>query len=213
MSARRFDALVVDFGGVLTTSLQDAMVAFAQSMGIDFQDLVRAALGAYTGGEDSLVTDFETGKIAEEEFSREFARRLEELSGVRVDPENLIARLFNVRLEEDMFAIVARAREHGYKTALLSNSWGSDLYPRGRIDDVCEVVVISGEVGMRKPQPEIFRHTAAQLGVTPERCVFVDDHPGHLQAAEELGMTTVLHRDPARTIAEVEALLDIGTKQ
>ncbi|MDQ4026166.1 MAG: HAD family phosphatase [Actinomycetota bacterium] len=206
----RFDALVVDFGGVLTTPLQTAMVAFAQEMGIEMQHLVRAALGGYMGGEDALVFDFETGKISEEEFCTEFARRLGEYSGTPVDPSGLVTRMFSeLALEESMFAAVESARRAGLKTGLLSNSWGTGLYPHDRLADAFDVSVISGEVGLRKPDPAIFELTTARLGVAAERCVFVDDHPGHLASAAEAGMTTVLHREPARTIEELEALLGV----
>jgi putative hydrolase of the HAD superfamily len=207
----RFRALIVDFGGVLTTPLQDSMIAFAESIGIDVQDLARVALRAYAGSEDTLVTSFETGRISEQEFTLEFAQRLAQETGVEVDPERLVQRIFGgLRLEEGMLDAVARARGHGYKTALLSNSWGLDLYPTERLADLFDVTVISGEVGMRKPDPEIFEHTVTELGVEASECVFVDDHPGHLKAALELGITTVLHREPAQTIAELETLLGIS---
>jgi epoxide hydrolase-like predicted phosphatase len=210
MNTHSLKALVLDFGGVLTSSLNDAMQAFADAHGIEMQHLVRAALSAYMGEDDALVTDFEMGVISEGEFAEAFAARLVEYSGVHIEQEGLVDRLFEaIRLEEDMFELVERARNGGYQTALLSNSWGTGLYPRSRIDALFDVVVISGEVGLRKPDPDIFTLTVEQLGRKPEECVFVDDHPGHLVAAQEAGMTTVLHRDPAGTIREVEELLKL----
>ena len=206
----RYEALVIDFGGVMTTSLQNAMAAFAMSKGIELQDLVRAALSAYMGDEDDLVTDFETGRLSEADFSVAFAARLEEYSGVHVEHDGLVAGLFEaLDLEEDMFELVERSKSGGYKTALLSNSWGMGLYPIDRIRELFDVVVISGEVGLRKPDPEIFKLTVDKLGLEAAACVFVDDHPGHLKAAQEAGMTTVLHKSPAQSIPEVEALLDL----
>jgi putative hydrolase of the HAD superfamily len=204
----RFDALVVDFGGVLTTPLQDAMVRFASEAGIELQDFVRVALSAYSGGEDDLVVAFETGKISEEEFARAFATRLKEETGREVDPVGLVGRIFSgLRLEEEMVEAVDGARRKGLKTGLLSNSWGTGLYPRARLDSLFDAIVISGEVGLRKPDPAIFELVLQRLGVTAHRSVFVDDHPGHLSAAAEVGMTTVLHRTPALTISELEAML------
>jgi epoxide hydrolase-like predicted phosphatase len=206
-----YKALVVDFGGVLTTPLQDSFVAFAEVLGIELQDLVRVALKAYTGDEDPLVVSFETGGISEEEFSRQFAQRLTEQTGVQVDAERLVQRMFGgMRLEEGMFDAVESAKRHGFKTALLSNSWGLSGYPRERLSAIMDVVVISAEVGMRKPDPAIFTFTTDKLGLAPEACVFVDDHPGHLKAAQEAGMATVLHRTPAQTIPELETLLGVS---
>ncbi|HWC13161.1 MAG TPA: HAD family phosphatase [Actinomycetota bacterium] len=206
----RFEALVVDFGGVLTTPLQDAMVAFAEQSGIELQDLVRVALKAYAGEDDPLVIAFEKGELPEPEFALQFAQRLANETGVQVDPERLIGDMFGgLRLEEGMLDAVAAARGAGLKTALLSNSWGLAGYPRERLAELMDVVVISGEVGMRKPDAEIYELTTDKLGIRPQACVFVDDHPGHLKAAAEVGMTTVLHRQPAQTIAELEDLLGV----
>ena len=207
---RRFDALIVDFGGVLTTPLQDAMVHFADDLGIELQDLVRVALGAYAGQEDDLVHRFEKGHIDDEEFAADFAARLQAETGKSVDPEGLVGRIFaGMKAEEAMMEAVVTARRQGYKTALLSNSWGLSLYPRHLFPEMFDVVVISGEVGLRKPDTAIFELTIEKLGLAAERCVFVDDHPGHLKGALETGMTTVLHRSPDQTIAELEELLEI----
>jgi putative hydrolase of the HAD superfamily len=204
-------ALVVDYGGVLTTPLQEAMLAFATEIGLELQDFVRVALAPYTGGEDSLITDFETGRISEEEFSTAFAARLSEASGKEIEPANLVARVFGgVKLEESMLNAVARAREAGLKTALLSNSWGLDLYPKDRFAQLFDAIVISGEVGLRKPDRAIFDLLLEQLQLPAAACIFVDDHPGHLQAAAELGFATLLHVTPERTIEELEELLGIG---
>ena len=205
-----YRALVIDFGGVLTSPLDDAMQAFADDHGIEKEDLMGAALSAYKGETDVLVTDFETGRMSEDEFAVQFAHRLSEYSGVTIGHAGIIERLFEtLELEEDMFELVRRARAGGRKTALLSNSWGMKLYPRDRLDELFDVIVISGEVGLRKPDPEIFALTVEKLDLEPGECVFVDDHPGHLSAAREAGMTTVLHREPAQSIQEVEALLGL----
>lgn len=207
---RRFDALIVDYGGVLTTSIQESMRVFAEEEGIELQDLARVALRAYVEGDDDLVTPFETGALGEEEFSVQFAQRLSAQTDKQIDPERFVARMFGgVRLEEGMLDAVLATRKAGFRTALLSNSWGLTGYPRERFAELFDVVVISAEVGMRKPQPEIFRFTTDKLGVPADRCVFVDDHPGHLKAALEEGMTTVLHRSPAETLGELQELLGV----
>jgi epoxide hydrolase-like predicted phosphatase len=70
-----------------------------------------------------------------------------------------------------------------------------------------DAVVISGEVGLHKPEPEIYLLAAERLGVKPRSCVFVDDLRENCAGAEAVGMTALLHRDPAATIAELERLL------
>lgn len=203
-------ALVVDYGGVLTTPLQEAMVAFATEIGLELQDFVRVALAPYAGGEDSLITDFETGRISEQEFSTAFAARLGEVTGEEIDPTNLVSKLFGgVALEASMLDAVARVRAGGLKTALLSNSWGLDLYPMDQFAQLFDVVVISGEVGLRKPDRPIFDLLLKRLELSAEQCLFVDDHPGHLHAAAELGIETLLHVTPEQTISELEGRLGV----
>jgi len=211
---RRFDALIVDFGGVLTTPLQDAFAGFADEAGLEISDLVRVMLKAYAGEEDDLVTDFETGALSEEDFSKQFAQRLSEVSGREIAHEGIVGRLFKgMSLEDSMFDAVREVRKAGLKTGLLSNSWGTTTYPLDLINSVFDTIVISGEVGMRKPQVEIFHLTTDKLGLAPERCVFVDDHSGHLKTALDIGMTTILHRTPSETIAELEGLLGLELVQ
>ena len=67
--------------------------------------------------------------------------------------------------------------------------------------------MISGDVGLHKPQPEIYVLGAERLGVGPQACVFVDDLRENVAGAEAVGMTAVLHRDPEATVAELRRLL------
>jgi epoxide hydrolase-like predicted phosphatase len=105
---------------------------------------------------------------------------------------------------------VRAARRAGVRTAMLSNSWGEERYDRAMLEELFDAWVISGEVGLRKPQPEIYALAAERLELTPPDCVFVDDLPGNLKPARELGMATVVHRGDARaTLAEVREHLNL----
>jgi putative hydrolase of the HAD superfamily len=110
---------------------------------------------------------------------------------------------------DPMYQAVYAAREAGVRTGLLSNSWGMADYPRHLFPGMFDAVVISGEVGMRKPEERIFRHTAGLLGIDPEQCVFVDDLETNVTAAEAVGMTGVLHHEPAATVARLEELFGL----
>jgi putative hydrolase of the HAD superfamily len=94
-------------------------------------------------------------------------------------------------------------------TGLLSNSWGGGDYPRDLFPEIFDAVVISGEVGMRKPEPQIFLHAAQLLGLEPQQCIFIDDLEANVTAAEETGFTGVLHRGAAATAERVSELLDL----
>jgi HAD superfamily hydrolase (TIGR01509 family) len=107
-----------------------------------------------------------------------------------------------------MNALVMRARESGLRTALLSNSWGNS-YPRDGWEDMFDAVVISGEVGLRKPDRAIFDFTLARLEVTATETVFVDDLEPNVEAARSLGMTAILHTAYDETAARLEELFGI----
>jgi epoxide hydrolase-like predicted phosphatase len=114
-----------------------------------------------------------------------------------------------LREDERMIAAVRRARAQGIRTGLVSNSMGAGRYDRAAFPELFDGVVISGEVGMHKPQPEIFMLGAERAGVAPEDCVFVDDLRENCAGAEAVGMTAVLHRGPDTTLPELERLLGV----
>src|SRR5205085_7148348 len=101
----------------------------------------------------------------------------------------------------------------GIRTGLISNSWGHGRYDRSGFPELFDGVVISGEVGIRKPDPRIYRMGAEAIGLPPQECVFVDDLAFNLKPAQELGMATVLHRTSAQTVAELELLLGVELRQ
>ena len=96
---------------------------------------------------------------------------------------------------------------------MVSNSWGTRRYDRAVLAELFDGVVISGEVGIRKPAPEIYALGAARIGLAPAECVFVDDLAFNLAPAAELGMATVHHRDAGETVLELERLLGIPIRR
>ncbi len=145
------------------------------------------------------------GRASEAEFEARFASLL----GLAT-AEGLIARMFaGMRPDERMLDAVAAARRAGIRTGLVSNSWGEETYDRTRFPELFDVVVISGEIGIRKPAPEIYALAAERLERAPERCVFVDDLGGNLKPARAIGMATVLHRDAETTLEELEHHLGV----
>jgi putative hydrolase of the HAD superfamily len=195
--------LLVDYGGVLTTDVFDSFRAFCELEGLEPDAMLRL----FGNDEEcrDLMLGLETGAVGAEQFEP----RVAALLGVQAP--GLIERLFaGSRPDEQMLDAVRRARGAGIRTGLLSNSWGTTRYPRDVLAELFDGVVISGEVGIRKPAPEIYALSAERIGLASEECVFVDDLSVNLAPAAELGMATVHHRAAADTIAQLERLLGVS---
>jgi epoxide hydrolase-like predicted phosphatase len=194
-------ALLVDFGGVLTSDIWSSFAAFCEQRGLD----AGAAKQLFREDQDALATlrGLETGEVEPADFERRFAALLD------TEPDGLVEGLFaGLQPDQPMLEAVGRARDAGVPTGLISNSWVMDHYT-DEIRSLFDEVVISAEVGLHKPQPEIYLLAAERLGVRPEDCVFVDDLRENCAGAEAVGMTAVLHRDSAETISRVEELLGV----
>jgi putative hydrolase of the HAD superfamily len=190
--------LLIDYGGVLTTSVFEAFRAFERREGLE-RDAVARLFRADPRARE-LLAGLEVGSAGEAQFASGLAALL------GVSAEGLIGRLLKVRPEETMIRAVRAVRRSGVRTGLISNSWGLDGYPLERLGELFDAVIVSGQVGLRKPDPEIYRLGAREIGVEPADCVFVDDLPGNLAPAVALGMIGVHHADPARTTAELGRL-------
>jgi putative hydrolase of the HAD superfamily len=198
---RDHTGLLVDFGGVLTTSVWDSFADFCREQGVA-EDSMRRLFREDPAALADL-RELETGRMEEQEFERRFAERL----GLQ-DAADLIDSMFRgMKPCEPMVAAVGAARAEGVRTGLVSNSWSTSHYDRSMLTKLFDAVVISAEVGLHKPQPEIYLLASKRLAVEPERCVFVDDLRENCAAAEAVGMTAILHRDVADTVAWMEELL------
>jgi putative hydrolase of the HAD superfamily len=219
---------VTDWGGVLTTPILATVRAWIQAEGIDW-DSYAAVMnpwlsGAYAdpdsdtrphgtpphGTPPNPVHALERGECPDAEFETVLAGQLKTVDGGPVPADGLLRRMFAACVPVPaMYEIIRALRGAGFGTALLSNSWGCDVYPRADFSGLFDTVVISGEVGMRKPEPRIFHHAAATLGLDPAECVFIDDVAANITAAVSCGMAGVHHTDTAATARELELLLGV----
>jgi len=195
--------LLLDFGGVLTTNVFDSFREFCVAEGLD-PNAVRTLFRTEPRALE-LVRGLETGALSEDEFGARFGELLQ-----IDDRAGLVDRMFGgIREDERMVGAVRQARAAGIRTGLVSNSMGAGRYDRSTFPELFDGVVISGDVGLHKPQPEIFLMGAERTGVAPEQCVFVDDLRENCEGAEAVGMTAVLHRGAETTLPELERLLGV----
>jgi epoxide hydrolase-like predicted phosphatase len=208
----RIEAVISDFGGVLTSPLMNAFTAFQESSRVSLEALGKA-LGALAveHGANPLF-ELETGRLSEAEFLGSLSRQLSGDLGRRVElhgfSETYLAELDP---NEPMIAYMRGLRERRYKMAICTNNireWERLWRAKLPVDEIFDVVVDSSVVGTRKPERRIYEITLERLGVAADDALFVDDLEVNCEAARELGMTAVWFRDNEQTMAEIASVLD-----
>lgn len=168
-------AILFDLGGVLTQNRDD-----------------------YKGPKENLKVSPETwhkvslGLIDDEEAFQEIAKNH------HVDPETIKKWLFSKRKpHQEVFNVIIQLKPE-IKKGIISNSLRSifhNFMDQYNLKDKFDVMVISGEEHVKKPDPEIFRRAYQKLGVEPVECLFIDNDQEHIEAAEKLGIQGFLFTD------------------
>ena len=206
--------MIFDWGGVVTSPILGTVSAWLETERID-RDSYAAAMRPWvqraygSDNAESPIHALERGEVSDEEFEAALAAQLVSVGGGTVAAAGLLQRMFAASaLQDEMLDLIKELREGGIVTSMLSNSWGTaDAYPRHLFGELFDDVVISGEVGMRKPEERIFLLATGRLGLTPQECAFVDDVEHNVLAARALGFAAVHHKDPGQTRTELSALL------
>jgi putative hydrolase of the HAD superfamily len=210
----RIEAVITDFGGVLTSPLVDSFVSATQASGISLEDLGKAmAAVAERDGINPLV-ELETGRLTESAFFARLSDQLSDQRGSRVELDGFGEVWFEqLKPNEALIAYMRELRARGYKLAICTNNvreWEARWQAMVPIDEIFDVVVDSAFVGTRKPEPEIYRITLERLGATPDATLFIDDTEVNCDGARQLGMAAVRFRRTEQTIEEIEAALATG---
>jgi putative hydrolase of the HAD superfamily len=207
-------AIISDFGGVLTSPLIGAFANFQEDTGVTLEQLGKA-MGA---GADQLdganpLFELECGRITEDRFLEILRDGLEPIMGERPRLHKFKEKYFDgLHPNEEMIALMAELAGRGYRMAILTNNvreWEPIWRAKLPVDEIFETVVDSAFVGMRKPDPEIYRVTLARLdGIAADECLFIDDVEVNCDAARALDIAVVHFRDNAQAIAEIRSALD-----
>jgi len=206
-------AVVFDFGGVFIDSPFDGVAAAARRHGLDPQELSDIVFGPYDQDTDHPWHRLERGEIALLAAAEQIKAVAAE-EGLDIELAEMFGSMGGSSIRADMVDKAIQLRAGGYRTALITNNikefsdgWRA-MIP---VDDMFEVIVDSSAVGMRKPDPRIYQMTLDQLGVAPDRSVFLDDAPGNIAAAKALGMAAILVEDDhTGALVELDHLLGEG---
>ncbi len=207
----RIDAVLSDFGGVLTSPLVDAFRAFQDSSGISVESLgsAMAALAQRTGAHP--LFELETGRLTEADFLSALGTELTERLGREVELHGFGEAYFDHLDPNDRVIEYMRSlRRRGHRMAICTNNvreWEPLWRAMLPVDEIFEVVVDSAFVGVRKPDPEIYQLTLERLGVSAETALLVDDIEVNCEGARALGMRAVWFRSTEQAIEEIEAAL------
>jgi putative hydrolase of the HAD superfamily len=235
--------VIFDFGGVISSPLFVGIRAFEEAEGYPRGSLLRLMFGEthYIGVEgravaESVAADPDAveaeGEIEDEhdwhllekgrlDMATYFARVVEKAPqylGVAIDMD-AFERFWRTTAPGVHWMTVHKMRElkaMGLQVGLLTNNvkeFGDNWRSMFPIDELCEIVVDSSHVGMRKPDREIYALTCERMEIEPAEAIFVDDNADNIAAARAFGLEVVHFVDPRTALDELDAILDRrGTK-
>ena len=204
-------AVISDFGGVLTSSLQGAFQAGEETWGVPLEELGKAmAALAARNGVNPLV-ELETGRLSEPDFMAQTGEQLSGQLGRTVDMSGFGERYFaHLSPNVPMIDYMRTLRERGYQLAICTNNvreWTHRWRAMLPVDEIFNVVIESAFVGARKPEPRIYELTLEALEVDAASAVFIDDIEANCDGARAVGLDAVWFQSTDQAIAEIEAAL------
>jgi putative hydrolase of the HAD superfamily len=204
-----YQAVIFDIGGVVVGSPLAAIADYEREHGIALGAINRVV--ATTGAEGSWAR-LERGELSMDEFYPRFDRDCA-AAGVRISARALMAAMAAAAVPRPaMLEAIRRIRAGGLRAAAVTNNWISEAENMRALQPHFDVLIESSIVGMRKPDPRIYRLACERLAITPPEAVFLDDIGANLKAARTLGMSTIKVTEPDAALAELEALLGIALR-
>jgi putative hydrolase of the HAD superfamily len=205
------EAIVSDFGGVLTTPLLSSFVAVQDEIGLSTEHLGEAMRAATEERGENPLFELERGEIAETEFLDLLAAALEPLVGHRPHLHRFREIYFEaLHPNGEMIALMRELKARGLRMAMLTNNvreweplWRSML----PVDEIFETIVDSAFVGARKPEARIYEMTLERIGLPAAACLFIDDLQPNIEGAEAAGMNAVHFRDNEQAITAIHAAI------
>jgi putative hydrolase of the HAD superfamily len=207
----RIEAVISDFGGVLTSPLLDSFLAFQDQSGISPAALGQALAAIAERNGNHPLAELETGRMSEQTFLHELGRELSDQLEREIEMRGFGERYFeHLHPNEELIEYMRGLRDRGYRLAICTNNvkeWEERWRAMLPVDEIFDVVVDSAFVGTRKPEPRIYEITLERLGVSPAAALLVDDIELNCDAARKLGINAVQFHSNEQAIAEIEAAL------
>ena len=233
MSARPIEAVVFDYGGVISSPLFRGIDEFEAERGYPRGSVLELVFGdaSYVGVEgrahltDDVVDPYhhhvdhdwhrlEVGALSVPEWFEGVQRRAPEVLGSEIDMDAYIHFMATMPVGVHWCVVHAARdlRDQGVILGLLTNNvaeWGENWRSTFPVDELFDAVVDSSAVRLRKPDRRIYLLTCERLGVDPEATVFVDDNVANCASARTLGMEAVLFgEDPFAAVGELHGILE-----
>jgi putative hydrolase of the HAD superfamily len=205
------EAIISDFGGVLTSPLADSFVGVLDSSGISLEELGKAMMALAEREGSNPLFELETGRLSEAAFMGRVSDQLSNQLGTSVELDGFGERYFrHLQPNERLIEYMRELRGRGYKMAICTNNvreWEARWRSMLPVDEIFDVVVDSAFVGSRKPEPRIYEITLERLGASPDAALFIDDVEVNCEGARQLGLQAIRFRSTDQAIGEIEAAL------
>jgi putative hydrolase of the HAD superfamily len=207
----RFDGVIFDLGGVVLGSPLHAIARFEKERGIPAGFINRVVVSSGPSGAWSRL---ERGELRVEAFVPAFEADCL-AAGHRVAAGPMMEAIqVESQPRPAMLSAIRELRRRGLRVGALTNNWVADEPRENRLGldlrELFDSFVESAIVGLRKPDPRIYTHACSELGVTPERAVFLDDIGANLKAARALGMHTIKVESAEQALGELGAALGVA---
>jgi putative hydrolase of the HAD superfamily len=192
-------AVIFDLGGVLVDNPAPGMISHYAA---HFSVSPDAFIQAFT----PYAADWQKGTLIEQELWEHIASALH---GTTPTEESLWLEGFLSTYQEkqEMFALIKRLKEHNFTVALLSNTEGPVMnYIKQKAWTDVDCFMYSCEVGMMKPEHDIYERTLKNLGLIAQDVVFIDDKEENIVAAREVGMDGIVFNSPQQVISELRRM-------
>ncbi|MFT7645568.1 MAG: putative hydrolase of the HAD superfamily [Candidatus Poriferisodalaceae bacterium] len=204
-----FDAVVFDWGGVITVDPDPVARRSFAAAGVDLAELRKRREVFDKDPQQTPFARLERGEIMLDDYLRLMRENMPG-SEVLWDQESPHFMFSKLTVRPEVINLIAQLRRRGFATALLTNNV-AEMWPllleTTPVDDLFDVSVNSAFVGMRKPEHDIYHYTLDLLGVSAPKAVFLDDMAPNIAAAKAIGMGTVRVRRPGQAIGSLEQLL------